>query len=201
MRANIARRHLSPGARAILVAQAARLNGTKGKDAAADSKIGISRLAEANVVLDHAPDLVPALLAGSAFNPAYEEATARKKKARAKEATIKRLTPDLRTLVEEGRLSSNDAAGALDAQIKKAAEDEQRRRENAEQKNEAFSKAVYRLQGLDKPAARALILESWRTGFYGKATPDAQEAMTAQNFRKVADGLRALADDSEKDEK
>jgi ParB-like chromosome segregation protein Spo0J len=199
LRTNITRRHLSPGARAILVAQAARLSGQSTRQAAASvPDMGRGRIGEANIIIDHAPDLVPRVMAGAAFSRAYEEATARKKAGAAKEATVKRLTPELRALVEEGRLSSTDAVGALEVQIRKTAEDVQRQRENAEQRNEAFSKAVNRMHGLGKPGVRALVLESWRTGFYGKATPSDQEAMTAKNFRIVADGLRALADDSEK---
>gem|GEM_PF-2869218 len=62
---NITRRHLSTGARAIVAAQASRLNGTTGKDAAANTKIGINRIAEASVILDWAPDLTDAILTGA----------------------------------------------------------------------------------------------------------------------------------------
>jgi hypothetical protein len=64
---NLTRRHLSTGARAIIAAQAARLNGSKAEDVATgvaeNPKSGINRISEANLVIDFAPELVPQILA------------------------------------------------------------------------------------------------------------------------------------------
>jgi hypothetical protein len=71
-------RHLSAGARAIIAAQAARLNGQSTREAArvyqendgstapnlGQLKGTANRIDEANQVLDWAPDLVPNVVAG-----------------------------------------------------------------------------------------------------------------------------------------
>ena len=64
---NITRRHLSTGARAIITAKAARLNGQvpKSGQVAKQADIHRNRLAEANDVLDYAPELVPQIIAGA----------------------------------------------------------------------------------------------------------------------------------------
>jgi ParB-like chromosome segregation protein Spo0J len=55
---NIERRHLSAGARAIIAAQAARLNGQSTREAEGGTNLYHPRITEANQVLDWAPDLV-----------------------------------------------------------------------------------------------------------------------------------------------
>jgi hypothetical protein len=84
---NIARRHLSVGARHMIAAQAARLSGMSTRivaSSSSDTNLYHSRLAEANTVLDWAPDLAPLIVAGAhPISKALETARQRKREAEA----------------------------------------------------------------------------------------------------------------------
>jgi hypothetical protein len=122
---NIARRHLSTGARAMIAAKAARLNGRGHQRAAAESAdLHISRITEASVVLDWAPDLADAVITGAKpLSVAVDTARAKKKEAELLADKMDRLrgsATDLLALVEEGRMDVDDATAALDAREEKA---------------------------------------------------------------------------------
>lgn len=126
---NIARRHLSTGARAMIAAEAARLGGRGNQKAAAKSAdLHFSRVTEASIVLDWAPDFAPAVVAGAMpLSKAVEHARERKREAEALEAKMARLhdsAPDLLALVGEERMDVDDALAALKGREEKAAEEE-----------------------------------------------------------------------------
>lgn len=128
---NITRRHLTSGARAVIAAKAARMDGRGGiKRAAKSTDLYFSRVAEAAVVLDWAPDFADAVVAGATpLSKAVEHARDRKRAAEALEAKLHQLraaAPDLLTHVEEERLGVDDAIAALEARELKAKEEEER---------------------------------------------------------------------------
>jgi hypothetical protein len=76
---NIARRHLSAGQRAMLVAKAHAVCGKPMSQLAADAGTSKSRVVYASVVLDWAPDLVDQIIAGGSLDQAYAVALDRKR--------------------------------------------------------------------------------------------------------------------------
>jgi hypothetical protein len=122
--ANIARRHLVAGARALLVEQARRLTGSTKKDTASNhaSVISENRLGEAGLVLDWASELVPGVMAGESLKSAAQTARDRKRAADSEPevvAQIKARAPELYELIEAGTLT---VAGAL-AELRQRDED------------------------------------------------------------------------------
>lgn len=122
---NIARRHLTTGARAIIAAKAAKMIGHGGqKVVAMDTGISNLRISDASVVLDWAPDQADAVITGAKpLSVAVEGARERKREAEALKAKQERLhehAADLLSLVEEGRMAIDDAVAALDAREEKA---------------------------------------------------------------------------------
>jgi hypothetical protein len=76
---NLARRNLTTGARAIIAARAARMKGATGKESAEIANLQSSRVANANVILDYAPDLADAVVSGAErLSVALREARERK---------------------------------------------------------------------------------------------------------------------------
>jgi len=81
---NVTRRHLTTGARAILTEQARRLNGVTKSGQSREVDINRNRLAEAGLVLDWEPALVPEVIAGvKALSVAVEIARETKQRAQA----------------------------------------------------------------------------------------------------------------------
>jgi ParB-like chromosome segregation protein Spo0J len=153
---NIARRHLTTGARAIIAAQAAQLNGHRGqtKEAYTDLYIAQPRLAEANVVLDWAPDKAAEIVAGlTPLSVAVGEARQRKQDAEHLAAKMQRLrdeAQDLAVLVDEERLPIDEAVALLDERQRLAAEQAERERRereaDAEQEAAENAAAIRRIQ-------------------------------------------------------
>lgn len=114
---NIARRHLTTGARAVVAERARRLNGSTKSGTSQQAEVNKNRLTEAGLVLDYALDLADEVLAGTTpFSKAVEEARARKQAASSSEAQMARLrdeAPDLADQVADERLSLSEAAAAL----------------------------------------------------------------------------------------
>lgn len=152
---NIARRHLSAGARAIIAAQAARMSGQSTREAESGANLLHGRINEANQVLDWAPDLVPNVVAGA--HPLYkavETARQRKRDAEAlaaKMAILADSAPDLRALVEDESLGVDDAIAALKAREEKARREEEERLE--EEARAEHERSVIRAREVE--AARA----------------------------------------------
>lgn len=125
---NITRRHLSTGARAVIVAQSARLNGVSLRSAAkaaaegGDTDLYHPRIAEAAVVLEWAPDLVDGIVAGGPLSVAVAEARKRKQAAEreaAQTARLRREAPDLAELVADERMTLTEALDALRRRVER----------------------------------------------------------------------------------
>jgi ParB-like chromosome segregation protein Spo0J len=116
---NVARRHLSKGQRAMAVARAADLlNKSAGMVEADAAQVSKPYIAQANTVLRYAPDIADAVLGGaSTLAEAYKVAQDRKKAADTTEARMAQIrdeAPDLAALIDEDRMSFNDAWAALE---------------------------------------------------------------------------------------
>lgn len=125
---NIRRRNLTKGQQAMVIAKAfsgnALAHGDK-KRAAEANGVSASRVRYAKVVLDFAPDLADAVVAGTKpLNDAYEVARLRKKAAADEDAVmadVRAESPELAHRVVEGELGLEAALRALEEQRKEAA--------------------------------------------------------------------------------
>lgn len=143
--ANIIRRNLTTGARAVIAARAARLNGYGAqKQVAASTGISYLRISDANVVLDWAPDLADAIVAGSPLSTALKTARERKDAAAQFDAKIARLPYDLAELVRMESMDVDEAIAALEQREAKARQqaDAAQREELARQEEEARQRRV-----------------------------------------------------------
>ncbi|MGH3635612.1 MAG: ParB/RepB/Spo0J family partition protein, partial [Mycobacterium sp.] len=123
---NIARRHLTKGQQAMVAARASCF--MKQTEAARALHMSHDRVHRAKTVLDHAPDLADAVIAGSVpLDKAYETARDRKRAAESTDsqlAALRQKAPDLADQVTEERLGLTEAMGALRA---REAEEKRRR--------------------------------------------------------------------------
>ena len=143
---NIARRHLSKGQKAMIVATAEKFSATEaGLSIDADT----SSIWRARVVRRHAEDLVALVVAGDLpLSEAYQRALNNKREAeaiRGKKIRLRDDAPDLLALVDEERMSLDDAIAALDGRIS-----EEQRRQHEE--------TVRRRQEIDTARAKAASL-------------------------------------------
>lgn len=125
---NIARRHLRPSQRYMLIEKARRLTGLP----KSVTEVNINRLSEAAVVLDYAPDLAEAVMA-NALSLASATKIARQRKQEAKEIQEKKerlqaCASDLAEHVDDGRLDLDEAIAALNRREEKALDEEAQRR-------------------------------------------------------------------------
>ena len=85
-----------------------------------EKQVGVSQgyINQASIVLQYAPDLVDAVMAGAPLNAAYATAQKRKIDAQSEESKLERLradAPDLADQVAEEKLTLAEAIGALNA--------------------------------------------------------------------------------------
>ncbi|KUN02148.1 plasmid replication/partition related protein [Streptomyces yokosukanensis] len=135
--ANAHRRNLTKGQLAMITAKACPLSGQSGRPPSGQSsrflsgQLGISRgfVGKANVVLQHAPDLVDPVISGATgLNEAYATAQENKAKANSAEVQLARLReedPELADRVVEGHLT---LAGAWAERTERVEEDKRQRR-------------------------------------------------------------------------
>lgn len=190
---NIARRHLNKGQQAMVAARALLLCNTSQSAAAKSVGVSQARVGQAKTVLDYAPDLADSVVAGSMpLNNAYEQARARKNAAESDATKMARLQaedPELAALVVEERLSLSEAMKTLDQRIRAE-------RENIAQANTAMAKAVQVLDAAAVDEWRTRTARYWATGVCN-APPTATELVNPGNLRRIAKGLRLLADEME----
>jgi hypothetical protein len=126
---NIARRHMTKGQQAMVAAKGAMVSGKPQRWFETNQGISHSRVAYAKTVIDHAPDMVDAVIAGATgLDEAYRIARERKTAADSAENQLARLRaedPELADKVVEGDLSLRGAFAELAERQKKKA-DEQR---------------------------------------------------------------------------
>ena len=109
--ANIHRRHLTKGQRAMAVARVTR--NLSVRDSADKGGVNRERVRQARLVEQYAPDLADSVLSGAAsLDAAYQTAQQRKHASEGEEARFARLkaaSPELATEVAEGRLTLQGA--------------------------------------------------------------------------------------------
>jgi hypothetical protein len=117
--ANINRRHLTVGQRAMLIA-ILHPEGGRGKTPIQLEFSG-ERLRQARFVLRYAPDLLDPVRSGAlSLNNAYEEARLRKGRTETYEArfnALKEAAPDLADMVTDGQLNLEEAQAAYDQRV------------------------------------------------------------------------------------
>ena len=132
--ANVARRHMTTGARAMATAVVLAGNGQRrdgrwaygvlANDEDSNSSTWRVAMAQAGVVLDVTPEMAPAVIAGAkSLHAAHADAVAARKAADTYEARFARLTPELASQVRDELLSLDDAIAVLDRREQRAAED------------------------------------------------------------------------------
>jgi hypothetical protein len=96
---NIARRHMTKGQQAMVVAQACLVSKQTVRQAAGQHGISAARVSQANTVTNHAPELVDRVISGAvSLDDAYADAKARKAEAEEAERLLAQLcdgAPDL----------------------------------------------------------------------------------------------------------
>jgi hypothetical protein len=111
--ANIHRRHMSKGQRAMVVARLLISSNLTQQAASKQLNVSQQRISFASVVLKHASDLADSVVNGSlSLDKAYEEARIRKGRADTHEArfnALKEAAPDLAERVVEEKLSLEEA--------------------------------------------------------------------------------------------
>lgn len=126
---NIARRHLTKGQQAMIAARARSVSEQSIRSVAERSGVTATRVGVAVTVLEHAPDLADAVVAGAmGLDEAYRIARENKTKADSAEAQLVRLRaedPELADKVVEGELT---IVGAWAERKARAAEEERQRR-------------------------------------------------------------------------
>ncbi len=114
--ANITRRHMTKGQRAMAVARVLETNQVSQRKAADSLRIKQPMLAKASIVLRYAPDLADQVRNGFlSLDKAYEEARIRKGQADSYESrfnALKAAAPDLADLVIDGQLQLEEAQEA-----------------------------------------------------------------------------------------
>lgn len=107
--ANIHRRHMTKGQRAMAVAKVLETNTISVSAAARESNLNRTRVAQANTVLRYAPDHADSVLSGAvSLDEAYRTARDRKVESEGTEAQLAALrgqAPDLADKVVEGELT------------------------------------------------------------------------------------------------
>jgi ParB-like chromosome segregation protein Spo0J len=113
---NVIRRHLSKGQAAMAAAKALLVSNTPQTEAARVAGLHRTRVVQAAVVIEHAPELADRVLTGAAsLDDAYRTAQDRKRAAEQTEVqltTLRAEAPDLADLVVEEQISLADALAA-----------------------------------------------------------------------------------------
>jgi ParB-like chromosome segregation protein Spo0J len=187
--ANVARRRLSKGQAALAAAKALALWPVSQGAAARATGLSRTRVVQAAVVLDHAPDLADAVLAGATpLNAAYAEARARKRAAAALDAQLAGLhgaAPDLAARVTAGRMTVAEAVGAL----------AERRAGERRARREATRRVARILALLDPVGDGAPEQEAARlVGLFDPATLRDRPDLSAERLRRCQAVLAALVD-------
>lgn len=185
--ANVARRNLTKGQRAMAVA---RLVKNSQQNAAAIIGVDRSQISWARSVIHNAPELADAVMAGTMpLNEAYAEARQRKEATESREEQVRRAerdlallraqAPDLADLVAEERMALREAIAAY-------REREQRKEERRREVTVTFAGVITELYGIMVETPNQIV-EGWVDGLVQ------QRKIPALNHLWKPDGLRDLA--------
>lgn len=166
---NIARRHLRPSQRYLVIEKARRVAKTT-KSLISGSPSEAQRLSEAAVVLDYAPDLADAVMANvMSLDSAATTARERKREAaeiKAKKDRLRKAAPDLAEQVADGRFDLDEALGALEVREQKARQEAEAARREAEaraseEERRAHAASVERTRDIEtaRRVAETLVAE------------------------------------------
>jgi hypothetical protein len=179
--ANINRRHLTVGQRAMLLAMLYPdpEKGGRGKNSLLNLEFSGMRLSQARTVLRYAPDLLDPVRSGAmSLNKAYEEARIRKGRAETHEARFESLkadAPDLAEMVVEEKLTLEEAEAA-----------ERERAERARHNKKLVAQALHSL------AAHAYLLNPNRHNEVAQLITREAELYQQYNFGPVDEFIEAL---------
>jgi ParB-like chromosome segregation protein Spo0J len=152
---NIARRHLTKGQQAMVAAKGAVVSGKPQRWFETNQGVSHSRVAFAATVLEHAPDMVDAVIAGATgLDEAYRVARERKTAADSVEAQLARLRaedPELAAKVVEGELTLAGARAELG----------ERQREQAEHQRDALALLTRAVDLVAPPSMSDGFIDSW----------------------------------------
>jgi ParB-like nuclease family protein len=187
---NVNRRHLNKGQQAMAVARACLFSKQTMRSLADAARLSAARIAQAKTVVEFAPDLADAVLAGvTPLNDAYAEARRRKEAAESEEAKFARLqsdAPDIAAMVQEERLT---LTGALAELQERNRQEEQRLREEIENRrllSRQLDTAIrmFEPRNMDPSAVALHFLEA------DGSLLDGTTEFTAERVRKAADVLQ-----------
>jgi hypothetical protein len=196
--ANVERRNLSKGQRAMAVARLTLETKLRGDHAAAAVGVSASRVSQAHTVLKHADDLADPVMAGVfSLDDAYAEAKRRKKERDDAVTSLDHLhdvAPDLAVLVGEEKLPLRDALAAYEQRRRDAAEAAAQERAEAEDLTRSFTDtaAMFWSILLDDPER---VVDQWVPAANRKrALPDLDILWTADGMHDLARRLDLVAD-------
>ncbi len=190
--ANVNRRNLTKGQRAMAVARMNRMTTKLSlREVANRHDVNRERVRQADAVLDHAEELADAVMAGTVpLNEAYAEARQRKEAKESREEQLRRAerelaalrtaAPDLADLVTDERVSLREAMAV------------QREREELERENRTrhtkmlWTYLVGLYTSLRSPDP-ARMLDEWLPGVHGL------QGMAGTEHLRTAEGLHDLA--------
>lgn len=195
--ANVARRNLTKGQRAMAVARLSNLDKTQ-EQLSADLGVTRTRIAEAATILKHAPELADAVMAGTMpLNEAYAEARQRKEATENREEQARRAerdlsllrahAPDLADLVAEERMPLREAVAAY-------REREQKREEERRDSTLSFGSAVTVMWGVLVESPERIV-ENWVDGIVPqRKIPTLHRLWTTEGLRDLANSIAGVAD-------
>lgn len=134
--ANIARRHMTKGQQAMVVARVLLASNNTGQtEAARQHGISQASISQATTVIKHAPECVTSVISGAIpLDSAYNEAKERKRKAEEAEqllAQLRKDAPEFADQVVEGKLNALEAYRAWKNHEAQRKQRDQHRRETA----------------------------------------------------------------------
>ena len=196
--ANVARRNLTKGQRAMAIAQMGALSQSSLREIETEHGISNSRLAYASTVLRHARELADQVMAGTtSLDEAYAKARQRKEDKKTREELAERAehdlavlrvhAPDLADLVAEDRMSLREAVAA-------SREREERREERRREVTMQFGGVITELYGLMVETPEQII-EGWVDGLVQQCKiPALDRLWKPDGLRDLARSLGAVAD-------
>jgi len=196
--ANISRRHISKGQRAMATAMLCVKKKQTVRESAADAGLSFAYVAHAGVVLKYAEELAPAVMAGTlSLSDAYAEARERKTERESREERERRAerdlanlrvgAPDLAELVAEERMTL--AEGMAARRQRKQEELERRQRET-----KGFADALVTLYGLTLVAPER-VADRWLPEHNAWADIEGVKHLwTVEGVRAMARSLDRVAD-------
>ena len=153
---NIARRHMSKGQQAMVLARAGLFATNNQTGLAKSAGMSQSRLAKANTVLEHAPDLADDVVAGLvSLDEAYKDAQRRKVEATERRHTVAQAIKDYDDLKEQlanGEITQDEAfaeAVVLIQEAKQRDEDRKGQIARARERIQQLLTGWATLEGLD----------------------------------------------------